>query len=117
MNFRTDLAVERIDPAEELPKGIHRQKRGQAFKITEITIDDNSHLETLGKGKGRYITLEGTSLSRFSDDYEIMATELAEELRQLIPEGEILVTGLGNNDITPDALGPQVAAKVHATRH
>ncbi len=117
MNFRTDLAVERIDPAEELPKGIHRQKRGQAFKITEITIDDNSHLETLGKGKGRYITLEGTSLSRFSDDYEIMATELAEELRQLIPEGEILVTGLGNNDITPDALGPQVAAKVLATRH
>ena len=46
-----------------------------------------------------------------------MAQELAAEIESFIPEGDILVAGLGNNDITPDALGPQAAAKVLATRH
>ena len=116
MSIRTDLAVESF-PEEKLPDAVHRKTRGTAFGITEIIIDDDSCLESLGKGKGRYITLEGGSLSRFSDAYEAMISELSDELKQLIPEGEILVAGLGNNDITPDALGPQVAAKVLATRH
>lgn len=116
MKIRTDLAVESF-PEDALPKAVHRETRGEIFEITEITIDDDSCLESLGKGRGRYITLEGGSLSRFSDDYEAMTDELAGELRRLVPEGELLVVGLGNNDITPDALGPQVAAKVLATRH
>ena len=95
----------------------HRRTRGESFSITEIVIDDDSCLDSLGKGKGKYITLEGSSLSRFSDDYEQMTLELAGEIRNLIPDGEILVAGLGNNDITPDALGPQVTAKILATRH
>lgn len=110
MNIRTDLAVESFS-AEGLPDGVHRHIRGESFEITEIIIDNDDSLETLGKGKGRYITLEGNSLSRFSDDYEDMACELADELKRLVPEGEMLVVGLGNNDITPDALGPQVTAK------
>ncbi len=116
MEIRTDLAVESFSESD-LPESVHRDIRGRAFRITEITIDDDSCLETLGKGKGRYVTLEGSSLSRFSDDYEDMAQELADELRRLVPDGEILVVGLGNNDITPDALGPQAASKVLATRH
>lgn len=116
MRFRSDLALEQVS-GTELPEGVGMTKRGKAFKITEITIDDDRHRETIGKGKGRYITLESGSLSRFSDIYEEMAQELAEELRQLIPEGEILVAGLGNRDITPDAVGTQAAEKVLATRH
>lgn len=116
MAIRTDLAVESFSE-EKMPKGVRRKKRGKVFDITEITIDNDSCLESLGKGKGKYITLESGSLSRFSDDYEKMAEELAEELKLLIPDGEVLVVGLGNNDITPDALGPQVVAKVLATRH
>lgn len=111
MNIRTDLAVESFS-AERLPNGVHRHIRGESFEITEIIIDnDDSHLKHSERGKGRYITLEGSSLSRFSDEYEEMACELADELKRLVPEGEILVVGLGNNDITPDALGPQVTAK------
>lgn len=117
MNFRTDLAVEGIAAVPPIRSGIKQTKRGKAFKITEIVIDDDSHLDDIGKGKGRYITLEGNSLSKFSDEYEDMAQELAAELKLLIPEGEMLVVGLGNNDITPDALGPQTTAKVLATRH
>lgn len=117
MDIRTDLAVESVASAPSVKSGIHQVTRGNAFRITEITIDNDNYINTVGKGKGRYITLEGSSLSKFSDEYEDMAQELARELRLLVPEGEILVVGLGNNDITPDALGPQVAAKVLATRH
>lgn len=116
MNIRTDLALESIS-AGDLPEGVHIKTRGRAFSITEIVIDDDSCLSTIGKDRGRYITLEGSSLSRFSDDYQLMAQELAQELEQLVPDGEVLVVGLGNNDITPDAIGPQTASKVLATRH
>lgn len=117
MKSRTDLAVESLAERIEAVGGVRQYCRGKAFSITEIVIDDDSHLEKIGKGKGRYITLEGSSLSRYSDDYEAMIYELAEELTTLIPDGEVLVVGLGNNDITPDALGPQTAAKIIATRH
>ena len=105
MGIRTDLAVESF-AEERLPEGVHREKRGRAFDITEIVIENESCLKTLGKGKGRYITLEGRSLSRYADDYEDMAQEVAGELGRLVPDGDILVVGLGNNDITPDAVGP-----------
>ena len=116
MEIRTDLALESFS-ADRLPENVHISRRGEAFDITEIIIDNDSCLETIGKGKGRYITLDGSNLSRFSDDYQLMAQELAQELSALVPEGEVLVVGLGNNDITPDAIGPQTAAKVLATRH
>lgn len=116
MNIRTDLAVENFSD-EALPKGVHRHIRGKTFEITEIVIDDDSCLNTIGKGRGCYITLEGCELSRFSDTYEDMSLELASELERLIPDGDMLVVGLGNNDITPDALGPQVISKILATRH
>ncbi|MDE5764805.1 MAG: GPR endopeptidase [Ruminococcus sp.] len=116
MGFRSDLAVEQIN-THNLPEGVHMKTRGKAFSITEIIIDDDSHKDTLGKTKGRYITLESGSLSRFNDNYEEMAEELSAEISRLIPEGEIFVAGLGNRDITPDAMGPLSAEKVLATRH
>ncbi|MBO5164034.1 MAG: GPR endopeptidase [Ruminococcus sp.] len=116
MNFRSDLAVEQIN-AERLPKGVSKTERGEAFRITEIVIENDAYRRTLGKGKGRYITLESGSLSRFCDTYEDMAQEFADELKPLLPEGEIFVVGLGNRDITPDAIGPHTAEKILATRH
>ena len=117
MQYRTDLAVESLADARRSP-GIEEHRRGKAFSITEIRIADDESGKPLGKGKGRYITLESEALSRFSDDGEARAQELALELRQLLPpEGCVLVAGLGNPDITPDALGPRTAAGVLATRH
>ena len=116
MDIRTDLALESFS-ADALPENVHISTRGRAFHITDITIDDDSCLASLGKGKGQYITLESGDLSRFTDNYELMAEELAGELSRLIPDGEIMVAGLGNSDITPDAIGPQTAAKVLSTRH
>ena len=116
MNIRTDLALEGVD-AEQIREGITRTTRGSAFSITEIRIQEDRHGAPIGKKKGRYITLEAGALSRFSDRYEDMAQELAKELRQFLPPGHVLVVGLGNSQITPDALGPQAANQVLATRH
>ena len=116
MPLRTDLAMECID-ADSLPEAVHITERGRIFRITEVIIDDDSCLDAIGKGKGRYVTLECDDIGGFSDNYEDMAHELAEELSSFIPEGDILVVVLGNSDITPDAIGPLTAAKVLATRH
>ena len=116
MEIRTDLALESIS-VEDMPESVHIRTRGEIFRITEIIIDDDSCLSSIGKGKGRYITLEYSSLSCFSENYRLMAEELAQELSALLPKGEVLVVGLGNNDITPDAIGPQTTSKVLATRH
>ena len=116
MNIRTDLALESVN-ATKVRDGITKISRGKAFKVTEIKIAEDRHGVPIGKKKGRYITLEGALWDVFSESFRDMACELSEELSQLVPKGPALVIGLGNNDITPDALGPQAASRVLATRH
>lgn len=116
MYMRTDLAMESID-TEKISEGIYRSTRGKAFNITEIQITDDSCGKRIGKKRGKYITLEGCPLGRFSEEFHEMALELSEELSRFIPEGPTLVLGLGNSDITPDALGPMCASRILATRH
>ena len=113
---RTDLALERAATAVRLPN-ITQSKRGTYFQITQIDVPNDAAGIPLGKPKGRYVTLEAAALSRFSDHYQEMTEELAQELSAFLPEGEILVVCLGNQAITPDALGPRIAGKLLATRH
>ena len=115
MNTRTDLAVESF--SDSFSENIHINKREGVFSITEIIIDDDSYINTIGKGKGRYVTLEHKHMADFSEDYENMIIEIAREIKNFVPEGDILVVGLGNRDITPDALGAMTSAKILATRH
>jgi spore protease len=117
MQYRTDLALETL-ARTPVHSGITEHRRGTHFRITEIRVADDASGRAIGKPQGKYITLEGQSLSRFTDNFENMAHELAAELRPLLPEdGCVLVAGLGNQDITPDALGPRTMAGVLATRH
>ncbi|MBR6717520.1 MAG: GPR endopeptidase [Oscillospiraceae bacterium] len=113
---RTDLAVER---AEQLPEcsGIHMRQRGHAFRITDITIDSDEQGAAIGRGKGHYLTLESGDLHHETPQLREQVTELAAELRQFLPEGAVLVAGLGNAEITPDAIGPETAGRILATRH
>lgn len=115
MNNRTDLAIERFP--ESSSENVHINNRRGIFSVTEIILDDDSYINTLGKGRGRYVTLEGVDLAVFSGDYEGMINEISGEIKKFIPNGDILVVGLGNRDITPDALGAMVSAKILATRH
>lgn len=116
MQTRTDLALERAAgfPSQD---GIFLRHRGEAFRITEIEIDTDEHGAAIGKTRGRYLTLEAAHLHHSAPQLRRQATELADELHRFIPEGAVLVAGLGNSDITPDALGPLTAGRILATRH
>ena len=117
---RTDLAVEMFDPdSDKLPKGIKRKlRKSTVCEITEIIVTDDMAGLRIGKGKGRYITIETDRLSAHPEDFAEQSNNIADEITGLIPDkGHILVAGLGNESITPDALGPKVAQRIIATRH
>ncbi|MGN0666249.1 MAG: GPR endopeptidase [Huintestinicola sp.] len=117
---RTDLAVEVFDPDEKrLPKGVKRKlRRSSVCSITEIIVEDNMAGLRIGKSKGKYITIETDRLSAHPQDFGEQSRNIADEITALMGKAEnVLVVGLGNDNITPDALGPLTAKRVIATRH
>ena len=121
MSIRTDLAVEMIDEdAESLPKGIKRKlRKSSACSVTEIIVTDDAAGARIGKTKGRYITIETDRLSASPVDFEEQVENIAAEINSLKGKDRktALIAGLGNSDITPDALGPMVISQIIATRH
>ena len=120
MNFRTDLALERHEIiTDEDKEGISFESFSECgMKISRITVKTERAAQKLGKDMGRYSTLEIPFL-KDSGDVRGDAIEIfAREISALIPErGTVLVAGLGNKRITPDALGPECIEKLLATRH
>lgn len=117
MSIRTDLAAEAAFSAlKNRSEGIKQQiRQGRTSKITEITIETDEAGKAIGKGKGRYITIEAASpYAEFTEQ----ADDIADELKKLCGcDNNILIIGLGNSEITPDALGPQAVSGIIATRH
>lgn len=122
MQLRTDLALEQKEMLEEerrQPPGVDSDEAhiGRA-RITRIRVEDERGEKALGRKIGTYVTVE---VPPFSDDAgmdEDALTAVKRELSALLPtEGAVLVAGLGNTHITPDALGPKTAARILATRH
>lgn len=123
-HFRTDLAAEQREltaGAGEL-KGVraNTQTRG-GFDITTVEILDAEGEKALCKPIGKYVTLGLEPLMcRTSEAFEDAAELLAELIRSLLPSDDgkgTLVAGLGNDEMTPDALGPLAVNSVIATRH
>ena len=119
---RTDLAIELAQPlleAEKLPEGlkVHTQTLG-AVEITCVQIASPKASQQLQKPCGRYITIQTPPLWNSLLDPQQEIDAAADCIRSLLPqEGTVLVVGLGNSSITPDALGPQVAQHILVTRH
>lgn len=124
-NIRTDLAgeaYEMLTEAAEEISGIGMSEEEKAgLKLTRIQVQSEEAAEKMGKPCGTYITLETADLqSQTQEDYEAACRVLAEELQSLLclPEhATVLVVGLGNQNVTPDALGPLVLSKLMITRH
>ena len=120
MDFRTDLALERHEIIRNnAPEGVEsiHYKKG-TIDFTKIIIKSQCAAKMLQKPKGTYITAELGSLILTSPVDESIIEALSDELRSLLPEdGAVLVVGLGNTDITPDAVGPDSVSLVLATRH
>ena len=130
-NFRTDLATERKDIYQKIQKiedkidGIESEKEdiNEKIKIERVKITNENGEKAIGKPMGTYITIDIKNL-KIAQEEEInnSGEVLANELREIISKhtdkaGEILVVGLGNIYVTPDALGPKVINEIEVTRH
>lgn len=121
MNARTDLAIEKDSfISGNRPKGIRRKIfETEKTKVTKISVLDKEAAEAIGKPEGEYITVE---LDEFSYDTELLddrMKSISTQISSLLPKGDgtVLVAGIGNKDITPDALGPRCAEGIFSTRH
>ena len=119
-DFRTDLALER---REILPKSDLSGIETEFFKeasasVTKIKVTDSEGASRLGKPMGTYITAEIPPLTKYCDSEAELARALGKLLSSLIPKtGTVMTVGLGNESITPDALGPLSCSMILATRH
>ena len=124
LSRRSDLAMEArkiwsednladLDGAEESVE----TRRG--FPVTTVTVTGDRAARELGKPKGTYVTVDlGSFLRREDDSFEAGAQVISAVLSDLLPSGgSVLVVGLGNPAITPDAVGHLVVKDTLVTRH
>ncbi|MBR1802599.1 MAG: GPR endopeptidase [Clostridia bacterium] len=131
VNFRTDLALERRDLykkanniAEEV-EGLatEQETAGEDINITRVKVLNEAGEQAIGKKKGNYITIDIKNLKIATEPEIQKASEaVTKELKTLInnlvgPQDPVLVVGLGNLYVTPDALGPKVIQDIDITRH
>ena len=124
--IRTDLAVEIRESIEEEIPGVEWQMEDDAksgARISKVRIKNKAGQRVMQKPVGTYITIETGELTVCEDEQrEKIADTLADSMLELAPNPErqkngVLVVGLGNRDITPDALGPWVVGQLPTTRH
>ena len=127
ISIRTDLALEAREIYEdeqqssELPGVKVETKQLDNCTITKVEVIDEQGSKIMNKGIGTYVTLE-SNLMKFDDDEsrEEMISYLKDELIDILGTDKTkktLVIGLGNWNITSDALGPKSVSKTLVTRH
>lgn len=126
--IRTDLALEAkesvCEPDSEL-RGVRVEeyyKKEEDIKVTKVMIETKNAAKIMGKPIGIYVTMEAPALVEPDEDYHREISDcLAEELLNMIPDSDreqsVLVVGLGNREVTADALGPRVVDNLFITRH
>ena len=132
--IRTDLAMEQKERFESdhvevsgvvLEEEYDEEKE---IKITTVKIETENGAKTMGKPVGTYLTLEAPNLAAGDEGFhreisETLAGFLAEYMQDENKGKEqrdrysVLVVGLGNREVTPDALGPYVVDQLNITRH
>ena len=125
---RTDLALEAresISEADSTLRGVIMEEtynEEDDIRVTRVEITTKNAAKTLGKPMGVYITIEAPRMLEPDEDYHREISQvIAEQLAEVIPNAEeeqsILVVGLGNREVTADALGPHVVDNLFITRH
>ncbi len=120
MDFRTDLALERCEfLGKKETEGIKIEEfDAKKARVSRITVTDEKGEKLVGKPRGIYVTVEVAPFAKHAQFIDDSLDALVTEIRRLIPkEGSVLVVGLGNMKITPDALGPKCASMIFSTRH
>ena len=130
-SVRTDLALEEKERFEsdnvEISGVVLEEDYDETLeiRITRVKIETENGAKAMGKPAGVYLTLEAPNLAVPDEDYHREISEkLADHMEELLHENHltgrdisVLVVGLGNRQVTPDALGPYVADNLCVTRH
>lgn len=126
-NIRTDLAIEAREMVgeekREVPGVVMDVEEKEDIKITRVRIEEEEGEKIMGKPIGNYITLEIPKIREKGEEFKeeiakVLAIELGEIVKDRVnKDATTLVVGLGNWNITPDALGPKVISRLMVTRH
>jgi len=124
MKFRTDLALEVCEDSSEEFSGVEistEEDEELGVRVTWVEIQNEDGASRMGKPVGNYVTLEAGAMKiNDPETHEEIAKILARKLgrlHELSADASVLVVGLGNRFVTPDALGPKVCEKLLVTRH
>jgi len=127
---RTDLALEaneQVQKSDTKLKGIivkedYNKKLG--VLVTRLTVTNKLGEKAINKPMGNYITIESSKLACGDEEYnnqiaEIIAKNILDLIKDHLTQKKlsILVVGLGNRDVTPDSLGPDVVDNIFIDRH
>lgn len=118
--FRTDLAMECIGENDGRLDGVRVSTRQAGnIKHTRIRIEKERAAELLGRRRGEYVTLECGDLPTCdAHRRDVLSRMMAADVKRMLPDqGEVLVVGLGNRNVTADALGTRVVERMLVTRH
>ena len=126
-NIRTDLALEekeRFESDHVEVQGViltEEYDEENEIRITTVRIETENGAKVMGKPVGSYITIEAPEMAVPDEGYhEEISQQLRKFIGELLPKRKmekILVVGLGNRQVTPDALGPYVVDNLQITRH
>lgn len=131
-SVRTDLALEEKEQFEsdnvEIPGVVLEEDYDEKseIRVTRVEIETENGAKAMGKPVGTYLTLETPNLAVPDEESHVeIAEKLCGYIRELIDKNDVrkdkdlsvLVVGLGNREVTPDALGPYVTDHLSVTRH
>lgn len=128
INVRTDLALE----AKEIYSQKHKNEKDidgievinevdNDIRVTTVKVKDENGSQKIGKPKGDYVTIDIPDFTAYDgetmDRVSQVVAEILGRMVEIDVEKTVLVVGLGNWKVTPDALGPKVAEGIMVTRH
>lgn len=138
LNFRTDMADERVDTYKRVHnlseiEGIKvTDEENGKLKITTVDVLNENGAKTVSKDIGKYITIKVEDIKYLEEEEkQLSIKEISSKIKELVKieenqikeesnnknYGSVMIVGLGNIYVTPDALGPKVVKYVDITRH
>lgn len=127
IKLRTDLALEARDmysknkPKDEMSGVKSKTENIDDILITTVEILNEDASEKLQKPIGKYITLESKKIKdsdpETSKKLSYIISDNIKKILSVDKEKSVLIVGLGNWNITPDALGPKVISEIMVTKH
>ncbi|MCL2323157.1 MAG: GPR endopeptidase [Oscillospiraceae bacterium] len=124
-HFNSDLAVEMQEAYKEQDEktpGVRlNESKHENISISHVEVLNDVGAEKMGKPIGNYITIDIPPYAHYdAETVDSLSRAVSTKLSELIDlkdEDVALVVGLGNWNVTPDALGPKVISKIMITRH